>query len=144
MNLIEHAQNEFRILGWPGDCDMQEAIDNDILELLKTFSDQGHSGFSASYLLGVFEKLARFQPISPLTGEPDEWREVEGGTLMNIRDSEVVKFAGDDQVYWLHGIIFRNPDGSTYTSDKSHVPISFPWTHPKPEIRDVEPDDPDN
>lgn len=141
MNLIEHAQNEFSILGWPGDCEMQQAICRDLLELLQAFSDQGHSGFSASYLLNLFDKLARFQTISPLTGNDDEWRCIGDNMYQNKRDTEV--FKEGKEAYWTHGIIFRDPDGSTFTSADSHVPIEFPWTRPEPEIRDMkyDPDD---
>ena len=112
-----------------------------LLELLKTFADQGHSGSSAPYLLNLFDKLARFQPISPLTGEPDEWSEVENANNLyqNKRDTEV--FKDGDQAYWIAGIIFRDPDGSTYTGPDSRVPVEFPWTRPEPEIRDVKYDD---
>ena len=135
MSLIEHAQSEFNFVGWPGDCEMQQAICKDTLELLQTFSDQGHSGFSANYLLGIFEKLVRFHPISPLTGEPDEWREVSPDLLQNKRCGEVFKSKG--KAYWIRGKIFRDPDGGTYTSGDSHVPIEFPWMPTDPEIVDV-------
>ena len=139
MTLLEHAQNEFDLLGWPGNCDMQKAICKDTLELIHTFSSQGHSGFSAPYLLGMFDKLARFQPLSPLTGEADEWNDVGNGLYQNKRFTEV--FKKGDQAWWIHGIVFREPDGTTFTSSDSHVPISFPWVPPEPEIRDVKGND---
>lgn len=137
MSLIEHARFEFDALGWPGDCEMQQALCNNVIALLETFSNQRHSGSTADYVLGLFEKLARFDPLSPLTGDDSEWIDVgdQNGTLyQNKRDGEV--FKDDDGAYWIHGKIFRDKDGCTYTSKDSRVMISFPWTKPEPEIID--------
>lgn len=49
-----------------------------ILELIKVFSKQGHSGFSANYCLSTFERLSRFKPLSDLSNNPEEWNDVSG------------------------------------------------------------------
>ena len=134
-NYTKHARKEFEVLGWPGDCEMQKMICDNVLELLEAFSGQGHSGSSAPYALGLFEKLAKFQPISPLTGEDNEWNEVGSERYQNNRDGEV--FKDGDSAYWAFGKIFRHEDGYTYTSSDSSVPVAFPWTRPKPMIVDV-------
>ena len=130
-NLVKHAKREFENLGWPGEDDMQEAICNDVLELLNVFSRQGHSGSSAPYCLSLFEKLARFNPISPLTGSDDEWEEVGNNLFQNKRDSEVFKENGE--AYWIGGKIFNDGECS-FTSIDSRVPVKFPWRKPKPKI----------
>jgi len=137
-NLVEHAKKEFEVLGWPGDCDMKKAICDNIMELLQTFSDQGHSGHSAPYALKYFNELAKFNPISPLTGEDSEWIEVGEGKYQNNRDSEIFKESVDGDAYWIHGKIFREPSGCTYTSRDSCVPVVFPWVKPESEIVDVD------
>ena len=53
-NLRLHAFDEFRAAGFIDEngiyCDeMQEAVCENILKLIDVFSDEGHSGFSASY-----------------------------------------------------------------------------------------------
>ena len=63
-NLIKHAKREFEVLGWPGDCEMQKMICDNLLELIKVFSDQGHSGFSGSYLISRLKPLLNFEPIT--------------------------------------------------------------------------------
>lgn len=141
-NLVEHAKREFEILGWPGDDKMQAMICDNIIELLQTFSDQGHSGSTAPYALAYFNKLANFDPISPLTGEDSEWVEVGGGDVndklyQNNRDCEVFK-DGEGNAWWIHGKIFRDANGCTYTNSDSHVKIAFPWTKPEPKIIDVD------
>lgn len=137
MSLIEHAKAEFEALGWPGDCKMQEMICENIIQLLETFSEQGHSGSSAPYVLRQFGKLASFEPLSPLTGEDSEWIEVAPGKFQNKRCSEVFKDGHAGAAYWIYGKIFREPNGCTFAGADSRVPVSFPWTRPEPEIVDV-------
>jgi hypothetical protein len=140
MSLVEHAKREFEALGWPGDCDMQAMVCDNVIELIEAFSKQGHSGSSAPYVLNIFEQLARFNPIAPLTGEDNEWTDVakENGEPLyqNNRDSEV--FKNNEGAYWISGKIFRDKDGCTYTSRDSRVSVTFPWKKPKPEIIDVD------
>lgn len=109
-----------------------------ILELLDVFSNQGHSGFSANYVINAFNKLARFEPLAALTGADDEWTEVSDGVFQNNRCSHVFKQADrfDGKAYDLNGRIFREPDGSCYTGRDSMVPIVFPYT-PTSEYVDV-------
>ena len=140
MSLVNHAKREFEVLGWPGDDELQKMVCDNIIELLEMFSAQGHSGTSAPYVLGQFNELAKFNPISPLTGEDSEWNnisDISGEELyQNNRCSDVFK-DGDGNAYWIHGRIFREPDGCTYTSRDSRVPVTFPWAKPEPEIVDV-------
>ncbi len=140
MSLIDHAKSEFEFAGWPGDDEMQKKMCDDLLELLGTFSKQDHSGFSAQYCLSYFDKLARFQAITPLSGSDNEWNEVDNGNdgimYQNKRDPSIFKETNGNS-FWVDGKIFRDPDGCTYTSGESHVEITFPWTRPEPEIIDV-------
>lgn len=136
-NLLKHAEREFGVLGWPGTDEMQKRVCNNILELLKVFSKQGHSGTSANYVLHYFMKLADFKPISPLTGADHEWNDIGGDSYQNNRCSAVFKDKKTGKAYWIYGKIFREPNGSTFTSSDSRVEIEFPWTEPESEIIDV-------
>jgi len=114
------------------------------LELLKVFSEQGHSGSSAPYAIALFERLAKWKPIAPLTGADDEWNEVGNGVYQNRRDSAVFKDACG-RAYDIEGRIFwewfsapdiddGEPYKSYFTSSDSRVFIEFPWARPdKPE-----------
>lgn len=142
-NLIKHAEMEFRAAGWLNEDgnyndDMQEAICKNALDIVRLFSEQGHSGFSASYLTQILEKLLRFEPLVPLTGEHWEWNEVGPGVFQNNRCSHVFKQADrfDGQAYDIEGRIFREANGACYTSAKSLVPVTFPYT-PTKEYIDV-------
>lgn len=114
-----------------------------VLDLIRTFAAQGHSGGSAPTTIGLFSKLASYEPLGPLTGEDNEWNEVgeEDGNKVyqNRRCSHVFKQANrfNGQAYDLQGRVFREPDGSKFTRPwDSWTPITFPYT-PKVEFVDV-------
>ena len=90
MELMSYAESELARI--PHDQDgMQDLMDEYILEIIKTFGEQGHSGFSADYAISVLERLLRFKPITLLTGEDDEWEDTGYGTWQNKRCSSVFK-----------------------------------------------------
>jgi hypothetical protein len=146
-NMLKWAEEELRYAGYdvndPED-DPNRWLAEGTLELLKVFSEQEHSGSSAPYAVSLFEKLAMWKPIAPLTGEDDEWMEVGTGVWQNRRNSTVFK-GEDGQAYWIYGRVFWDwysapdiddgkPYKSYYTGRGSQVNIEFPWTQPdKPE-----------
>lgn len=113
--LLQHAIQE-----------LGDTIDDEVLELLLVFGRQGHTGYSAPFVINLFSKLALFEPVSPLTGEDEEWREVEGGSYQNTRCSHV--FKDEKGAYDLEGKVFIDPDGTSWTSSDSRIPIEFPYT----------------
>ena len=134
-NLHRHALAEFRAAGWTDadgkfEDEMQEDICKHVLELLKVFSDEGHSGSTAPYTVNLFKKLAMFEPIVPLTGEDWEWHEPGPGVFQNTRCSRVFKQADrfNGQAYDIEGRVFREPTGACYTGAESCVPVTFPYT----------------
>jgi hypothetical protein len=143
-NMLKWATEELRIAGYdindPEDGPSRWLAEG-TLELLKVFADQGHSGFSASHAVSLFERLASWKPIAPLTGADNEWNKEDKGVSQNRRDSLVFK-GKDGQAYWIDGRVFWNwrthpdiddgkPYKSYYTSRDSRVKIeSFPWTRP--------------
>jgi len=134
-NLLKHAEIELKATGMLDSGDeMNELMCHNILELIKVFAAQGHSGFSASYCINTFAKLAKFEPLGPLTGEDDEWVDVaeqSGGPLwQNRRCSHVFKDVNG--AYDIDGKVFIDKQGVSYTSKDSRVPVTFPYT-PKTE-----------
>jgi hypothetical protein len=143
MARMEWAEQELKLAGYdindPEDGPNRWLAEG-TLELLKVFSEQGHSGMSAPFAVALFEKLALWKPIAPLTGEDDEWNEVGESTWQNRRNSVVFK-GEDGQAYWIEGRVFwewathpeiddGKPFKSYYTSRESRVNITFPWTQP--------------
>lgn len=149
MTLTERIRLAYRVLTFkPGNImahakrELGAGLDVEMKELILVFSSQGHSGASASITTHLLEKLLRYQPIGPLTGEPDEWMNVSEAAgrecWQNKRCSHVFKQADrfNGQAYDLDGIVWRDPEGHTFTNRESMVPVTFPYT-PKREYRDA-------
>ena len=153
-NYDKHAWIEFRAAGWIDETnkfndEMQELICKHVLKLLEVFDGEGHSGSSAPYAINLFEKLAKFEPVAPLTGEDWEWTNVSeygGGNngilYQNKRCGHV--FKDDDGAYDMDGVIFWEwfTDKETgekfksyFTGRESRVPVTFPYT-PKREYKE--------
>ena len=134
-NYVRHLDREWDSLGWPkeGD-DMQARIYRHLKKLLREFSDENHSGSSASYAVNLFKQAAMFKPLSPLTGEDSEWVEIGEGEYQNKRCSHV--FKSDGRTYDSNGKVFVHPNGASYTSKDSRVDVVFPYT-PKTEYVNV-------
>jgi hypothetical protein len=77
-NLATHAENEMRLAGlYDDDADYGSgAIAGEVMKLVKALESGGHSGGSHGMTLAIFDKVARFQTLSPLTDSPDEWMDV--------------------------------------------------------------------
>lgn len=147
MSLVNWAKEELDRLNKDNDG-MQEAMNNNIIEIVKVFSEQGHTGFTASYALGLIKKLLAWKPITPLTGEEDEWCEVcdtKRNLQQNKRYSSVFRENFDNSTaYDIEGRIFSDDGGKTwFTRGRrgSSVPVTFPYTVPeKPEYVLIEPE----
>lgn len=131
-NLVEWAKSELKLIGGKDD-EMQQMINRDILQIVETFSEQGHSGFTAPYAIQMIKRLLNWKPITPLTGENDEWTNVHGDTWQNKRCSAVFRKGTDNSTaYYIEGKVFSDDGGETwYTSKESFVPITFPYVVPE-------------
>ena len=146
MGMYDWAKQELEFAGYKADDDedgpnkwMREGT----LELIKVFGEQGHSGGSAPHAVKLFERLASWKPLTPLTGSDEEWVEVGDGVFQNKRASNVFKENG--KARWIDGIVFwewyEGEDGkkhkSYFTGTGSSVDITFPFVMPdKPEYRE--------
>lgn len=152
-NYESHAWQEFRAAGWVDENnkfidEMQEAICKNVLKMLEIFADEGHSGSSAPYAINLFEKIASFKPLTPLTGEDWEWHDVSeysgrdnGPVFQNKRCGHV--FKDNNGAYDIDGIVwydwYTNEEGekhkSYFSGRGSRVPVTFPYV-PKTEYRE--------
>jgi hypothetical protein len=143
MTMIEWAKNELDRLLVDDEDGMQAEINNDILEIVKVFANQGHSGFSASYALNIIKRLLDWKPITPLTGEDDEWNDVpewdDGRKVQqNKRCSAVFRENYDNSTaYYIGAKVFSDDGGNTWFTKGgrgSSIPVVFPFKVPeKPE-----------
>ena len=128
-NLMDHARVELAAAGFevePGKPIFDKMVVEDVLQLIDIFSHQGHSGGSAPLIVRLFAKLAMYEPLTPLTGLPEEWVELGPTLWQNKRCSHVFKDAGG--AYDIDGVIWLHPDGSRTTNVDSRVRVVFPYT----------------
>lgn len=130
---------------------MQKAANDDILDVIKVFAGHGDSGFSAAYKLSILEDLLRFSPVSPLTGDGDEWNEVgalsddgKKTVYQNRRCSSVFmnvdKTTGDVEAEYIDKYRMSADGGLTWFTPDEHKlnligltrRIDFPFTVHKP------------
>lgn len=144
-NLVEHGKLELELAGYKirevkeikSDEDYSDAIANSVLELLELFAKQSHSGFSASATISLFLKLVKWENLTPLTDNPQEWRDTvelgwqsedSPGRYQSLRNSAC--FSDDLKTYYN----IYNPndeiekvdeDGSIYKVSKPHEEKEF-------------------
>ena len=129
MGLMNYAESELARITHDEDG-MQDLMNKNILEIIKTFGEQDHSGFSANYAISILERLLGFKPITPLTGEDDEWEDTGHGVLQNKRCPSVFKNP-DGTCYDIDGIIVSDNGGITwFYSSRFIKEVTFPYTVP--------------
>ena len=140
--MVSYAESELDRIGMTDGDDMNGIMRKHLIHMVEEFSKEGHSGFSASYALQCLTKLLKFKPLSPLTGEDDEWgdvSEVSGEPMFqNKRYSAVFKQGKDGEAYNIDGRVFwewaKDETGrefkSYFTSINSRVPVTFPYDVP--------------
>lgn len=164
MGLIEHAKLELQIAGaFDKDSAYDGAIGEAVLELIEVFAKQGHSGNSAAIVRHMFNLLADYKPLIPITGKDEEWgdvRDLGSGEpwYQNKRCSALFKDGKDGRPYYIDAIVKRDQRGITWSGrawlneedwlngdrskmiDKRGYIKSFPFT-PKTfyiDVKDVE------
>lgn len=117
---------ELKIQKWCTKC---------VLDLLELFKKQEHSGFSANYVVNLFDSLVHFKPLTPLTGEDDEWEEsyCDSKVLQNKRCSSVFK-EPDGLVYDIDYWYMRNKDGTCFGNNHTMQNIVFPYMPQKAKV----------
>ena len=131
-NLIDFAKKELELvdLGYDG------MLNDAVLELIKVFANEGHSGLSASACVDAFSKLAMFMPLSPLEDKEDDWIDHPGDTVQHKRCSTVFKNIKENKIYMLDGILFSDDGGETYYSSKDGcVELNLPCMIPETQYK---------
>ena len=77
-NLVRHAEYELRRAGlFSKDADYEGMIAEAVMKLVKVHAAEGHSGMSHSYTLDIFNRVANFKVLTPITNDPSEWGSVQ-------------------------------------------------------------------
>lgn len=135
-NLLDFAKEELARLGHKEDK-MQQEMNKGILGIVEKFSEQGHSGFSASYALGILTRLLEYKSLTPITGEEDEWFDVselsDGSMQQNKRCSAIFRENNDNSTaYYIDGKVFSDDGGvSWWSGNGSAIPITLPFNVPE-------------
>ena len=114
MGLLEHAKRELKLAGYDisdKGCDMHDDKEpftgylnycaRNAYELIETLYKAEHSGMSIGITLEIFNKLAKWETLTPLTNNPDEWCKLEGcedGDWQSKRNPSC--FTRDFKTYW--------------------------------------------
>ena len=139
--LVEFAEGELNLLlkscKDSESLKTQKAINDDILDIIKLFSSQGHSGFSAGYSLNILKRLLDCKPLSAITGDEDEWEQLNYSpdlAYQNKRCPSLFRDA-DGKVYNVEARIFSDDNGHTwYNCKESREYVELPYEVPaKPE-----------
>lgn len=76
-NLVKHAKEELEFAGlFDKDSDYNGMLGDAVLELVKVFSKQEHSGFSAHQTLKIFNLVADYKPLTPIGTTKNEWMDI--------------------------------------------------------------------
>ena len=129
--LKDHALNQFKECEWldakDKPCDSsQERMMNDILDLVIPLDEAKYNEDQLKVFRNCFIRVADYKPLSPLTGEESEWKDL-GDQLQNQRYFAVFWEKGEENAYDSAAIGFRHPNGGAYSSSGSHLPINFPY-----------------
>jgi hypothetical protein len=127
MSIIGQAQLELERVNF-GEGD--SAV---MLGILRTFFGQWDSGGAVSVASEVLARLIAGQPLTPLTGEPDEWHDPMGaGEICMIDGVLLSPPVGEATV--LQNVrcstVFKDPDGTCYDIGQpsaERVPVEFPY-----------------
>jgi len=99
MSLVKHAKRELELAGlFDKDSDYGGMLGKSIMQLVRVFAKQGHSGFSAGRTLSIFNKVASFRNLMPITPDPKYWMEVGDSMWQNTRSSSL--FSKDGGKTW--------------------------------------------
>jgi hypothetical protein len=85
MSLTEHAERELRDAGlFDADSNYGGALGESVMELVKVFAAQGHSGSSAHMTISLFHRVASYKLLAPMknpmvTGEYIDHSDTHGG-----------------------------------------------------------------
>ena len=131
-NFVSYAETELRLAGLYNDDAVYGSgnLANAVMRLAKIHCIEGHSGGSHGITMQLFDRVANFRPLEPLTGKDDEWMETFPRTtaLQNKRYSSIFKEIETGKTYRIDAKAFKEPNGAIYTSAKSFGPVSFPWS----------------
>ena len=113
-------------------AEYDSTIVDSLLAMLEASNVGEHSGSSWQFLLETFRRLASFKPLSPLTGDEDEWVEVAENLEQNRRYGSVFRRHKDNNCCFdIDAFVYGGDKNKTWGSNPEirHI-IKFPYSVP--------------
>lgn len=100
-NLVTHAERELQRAGlFDQDSDYGGMLGDAVLDMVKVFSEQGHSGFSAAMTIDILSRVLKYEVLTPITSNPDEWMDVGNDMWQSRRQPNI--FSTDSGQTWYN------------------------------------------
>ncbi len=117
--LIEHAKLELKLAGlFNHNSDYDGCLAPAVMDLIEVFARQGHSGGSAHMVLELFDKVARFQPLTSLEGIHKNGWYVDQSEVMGKPEGTVLQCTRDSSIIsWDGGKTWQTVDGRVSVDD---------------------------
>lgn len=131
-NLVQYASKELKLAGLLGNSTQKEnEFGCRVLSIMAKLREYKYDLPTTFKLLNVLARVARFMPLTPLTGEEGEWHRVGsvpdlpyvGITHQNSRFFNVYK-DNQGRIFQSDGYRVTRPDGKQYFAIKE---IQFPY-----------------
>ena len=141
LNMVKREHERMKAAVGEGEWgEMDDLMRSNVEALCAVFGMQGHSGFSAGVLRRRLSRLIDWLPLVPLEDAPDQWKESDlaKGSFQHRCCPSVWK-EEDGSKWQQEYYVFREPSGSTYTSENSRRRIDeFPYMPPdRPVVLDI-------
>jgi len=139
MTLKEHFRTELEILKKQNKGEELIITDfiEDIYNIIDKFSNQGHSGMSASFyshtISETIKNVLSYKPLSPIDNDNDNWNEVDSNMFQNKRVSALFKDGIDGRSYYIDAVVWQGVEEyDTYTGRNEETQsiqyVKFPFT----------------
>lgn len=129
--MIEYAKRELKL--YKKNNGLSEAENKKLSEIVVKFMSS-NLPLTVEELTNILNRLSVLKPLTPLTGDADEWQETRSGHFQNKRCSSVFKKT-DGTCYDIDGAVASANGGITWFSTCEFDPkIEFPYyppTHPE-------------
>ena len=136
---MTHAEIEFEILENLKDNFIILEFKEEVLALVDKFRESGQSGGSAPMtakcIADAVKKLCLFEPISTIEKNDQYWEKIASPALnedneervlyQNTRLTSLFKYAEDELPHYLYSIIWRDENGSCFTTSIYEDIIDF-------------------
>lgn len=116
-NVKEFAQRELKeLFGENNENDFYKGmVPQSVLELIDVFEKQGHSGCSAPIVAKLFNKLALYEPVTPILDTKDQWDKVSGGGFQHKKCYGLFKDGKNSRPYYIDAFSKKLRDGSCWS-----------------------------